>query len=234
MFTVINAGGLWSEYTLARHRSKARWIRACVSGYVYLVSFTGFQICYLAVHLCKPHLINTFLYVQYRDDGWTLGHRVVLGQGGPHPRPHEHGAPLQSPGPGWCRWPKAPPELWLVSPQQVPKDCGTACILGGPGLCMWRWRSRAPARWGWWRKTGDKVLKTKRHHSKSVSSRSGTTYTLTRHRETRAEPLPPGTGGSMSWPMLLMESEFSLPKLAWSYWFSLSFFSTLWQTQRNT
>lgn len=110
----------------------------------------------------KLHLLNTFLYVQYRDDERTRGLCLVLGgQGRPHPRPHVHGALLLSPGPGWYRWLKAPPEPCWASPQQVLKGYGTACTLGGPGLCTWRWRSRAPARWGWWRKTGGKVLKTK-------------------------------------------------------------------------
>lgn len=146
---------------------------------------TGFRICYLAVHLCKLHLINTFLYVQNRDDGRThsLG-GVLSGQGGCHPRPRAHGAHLRSPGPGWCRWPKAPPELWLVSPRRVPKGCGTACKPGGPGLCTWRWTSRAPARGGWWRKTGDTVLKTEQHNSQSLSSQSRTMHTGVRGRET--------------------------------------------------
>lgn len=133
-----------------------------------------------------------------------------VGGGGPHPRPHGRGAPLRSPGPGWCRWPKAPPELWLVSPRQVPKDCGTACIPGGPGLCTWRWRSRAPARWGWWRRTGDKVLKTKKHHSKLITIQRGTIYTLKKHRETKVDllPLRPGAwwAGQCSWWRLICSS----------------------------
>ena len=154
---------VWPGYTWGRHPS--RWIRACISRDVQRVPLTGFRIGYLAVHLCKPHLINTFLYVQNRDDGRTHSCGGVLrGQGGCHPRPRARGAHLRSPGPGWCRWPKAPPELRLVSPRRVPKGCGTACKPGGPGLCTWRWMSREPARGGWWRKTGDTVLKTEQHN----------------------------------------------------------------------
>lgn len=73
------------------------------------VSPVMFSLCLLqafgfAAHLSKPHLINTFLYVQYRDDGRTRGHCTVLsGQAGRPLRPRGRGAPLRSPGPDWCR-----------------------------------------------------------------------------------------------------------------------------------
>lgn len=157
--TLVGRDGGWIGIHTTKASLWVRWIEACVS--------SGLQLLPLKEHQlpCSPpvklYLLNTFLYVQDRDDEQTHSLWVVLsGRGRSLPRQHEHEALLLFPGPGWCRWLKALPEPCWVSPRQVLKGYGTACTLGDPGLCTWRWRNTAPARWGWWRKTGGKDLKT--------------------------------------------------------------------------
>lgn len=162
IFTVINAGvGVGSGYILSQPLSESGGLKP-----VSLVAFSFFPFTKggLATLRSTCQTAPTKYLSLCTIQRWWATHGlwvVLSGQGRPPPRPHVHGALLLSPGPGWYRWLKAPPELCWVSPQQVLKDYGIACTLGDPGLCTWRWRSRAPAQWGWWRKTGGKVLKTK-------------------------------------------------------------------------